>query len=175
MFGADNVATEGIDYAAALAPNALPGGTDQESKQLMQDTVNAMAQQCPDSVIVCGGYSQGAAVNHRAIEELDPAVQNQIAGVILYGDTQKQQDNAQIPNFPQEKTMIICQPGDLVCTGSLTILPAHLTYGQRADEGVNFLNNQIAGAMAKIKARKLKREVEEKEKRAAEIVNEVIA
>lgn len=57
----------------------------------MQDTLNAMASKCPDSVIVAGGYSQGAAVNHRAIEELDPAVQDQIAGVILYGDTQKQQ------------------------------------------------------------------------------------
>ena len=57
----------------------------------MVDMLNAMAQKCPDSVIVAGGYSQGAAVNHRAIESLAPAVQDQIAGVILYGDTQKQQ------------------------------------------------------------------------------------
>jgi len=57
----------------------------------MVDMINAMAQKCPDSVIVTGGYSQGAAVNHRAIESLAPAVQDQIAGVILYGDTQKQQ------------------------------------------------------------------------------------
>jgi cutinase len=90
-FGANAVATEGIEYAAALAPNALPGGTDTASKQAMQDVLNAMASQCPDSVIVAGGYSQGAAVNHRAIESLDPAVQDQIAGVILYGDTQKLQ------------------------------------------------------------------------------------
>jgi cutinase len=57
----------------------------------MVDILNAMAQKCPDSVIVTGGYSQGAAVNHRAIESLTAAVQDQIAGVILYGDTQKQQ------------------------------------------------------------------------------------
>lgn len=128
----------------------------------MASTLNAMASQCPDSVIVAGGYSQGAAVNHRAIESLDPAVQARIAGVVLYGDTQKQQDNSQIPGFPQEKTMIICQPGDLVCRGSLTILPAHLTYGQRADEGVEFLNGQIQGAMATIKARNIKREAKRK-------------
>jgi hypothetical protein len=85
------VATEGIDYDAALAPNVLPGGTDAKSKKAMVDVLNAMAQKCPDSVIVTGGYSQGAAVNHRAIESLSSAVQEQIAGVILYGDTQKQQ------------------------------------------------------------------------------------
>ncbi|KAF1963093.1 cutinase precursor [Byssothecium circinans] len=170
QFGAENVATEGINYAAALAPNAQPGGTDAKSKKLMQDTLTAMATQCPDSVIVAGGYSQGAAVNHRAIEDLPAATQDRIAGVVLYGDTQKQQDNAQIPGFPQEKTMIICAPGDAVCRGSLTILPAHLSYGRNAGEGSAFLNTQIANAMAAAKARKAKREAEDKRESVAEEV-----
>lgn len=168
-FGADKVATEGIDYAAALAPNFLPGGTDAQSKQAMQDVLNAMAAKCPDSVIVASGYSQGAAVAHRAIESLDPAVQNQIAGVVTYGDTQKQQDNNQIPNFPPEKTKIICQPDDLVCVGTLTILPAHLTYGARADEGAAFLAQKIQGVQAANKARKAKRDAEELTARAEEL------
>jgi cutinase len=121
-----------------------------------------MASKCPDSVIVAGGYSQGAAVNHRAIEELDPAVKDQIAGVVLYGDTQKLQDRDQIPNFPKEKVKIICQPGDAVCLGTLAVLPAHLTYGVRANEGVNFLVQQVKGAQAKIKARNAKRDAEKK-------------
>tara|TARA_R110002003_G_scaffold191_9_gene14780 strand:+ start:1733 stop:2359 length:627 start_codon:yes stop_codon:yes gene_type:complete len=172
-FGSNAVATEGIDYAAALAPNALIGGTDAASAMLMQDTLTAMASQCPDSVIVAGGYSQGAAVNHRAIEDLPANVQDQIAGVVLYGDTQKQQDNDQIPNFPAAKTKIICQPGDAVCLGTLTILPAHLTYGARADEGVEFLTTQIQGAQAKIKARKAKREAEMRARTAVEAVKRV--
>lgn len=159
-FGRDAVATEGIDYAATIGTNVLPGGTDRASTRLMQDTLTAMAAQCPDSVIVAGGYSQGAAVNHRAIESLDAAVQDQIAGVVLYGDTQKQQDNDQIPNFPANKVQIICQIGDAVCLGTLTVLPAHLTYGVRADEGVEFLTTQIKDAQAKIKARNAKREAE---------------
>ena len=57
----------------------------------MQTTINAMASQCPDSIIVTGGYSQGSAVNHRAIEELSASVKDRIAGVVLYGDTQKLQ------------------------------------------------------------------------------------
>jgi cutinase len=163
-FGANAVATEGINYAATIGTNAIPGGTDNASKKLMQDTLNSMAQKCPDSVIVAGGYSQGAAVNHRAIEELDASIQDQIAGVVLYGDTQKLQDRNQIPNFPADKVKIICQPGDAVCNGALVVLPAHLTYGSRADEGVDFLVRQVKGAQAKIKARNAKREVE---KRAA--------
>jgi len=159
-FGQDAVATEGIPYAASLGTNAIPGGTDTRSKNLLKDTLNSMAQKCPDSVIVSSGYSQGAAVNHRAIEELDASVQDQIAGVVTYGDTQKLQDRDQIPNFPKEKVKIICQPGDAVCLGTLSVLPAHLTYGTRANEGVEFLSQQIKGAQAKIKARNAKREAE---------------
>ncbi|KAI8934961.1 hypothetical protein NX059_008627 [Plenodomus lindquistii] len=159
-FGANAVATEGIDYAASLGTNAIPGGTDARSKNLMKETLTSMASKCPDSVIVSGGYSQGAAVNHRAIEELPANVQDQIAGVVLYGDTQKQQDRNQIPNFPADKVKIICQPGDAVCVGTLSVLPAHLTYGSRANEGVQFLTQQIKGAQAKIKARNAKREAE---------------
>ena len=159
-FGSDKVATEGIAYAASIGTNAIPGGTDTRSKNLMKDTLTSMTQKCPDSVIVAGGYSQGAAVNHRAIEELDSSVQDQIAGVVLYGDTQKAQDRDQIPNFPKDKVKIICQPGDAVCVGTLSVLPAHLTYGTRANEGVEFLTQQIKGAQAKIKARNAKRETE---------------
>jgi hypothetical protein len=91
IFGERAVATEGVDYAALISTNALPGGTDALSRALMQRTINDMASKCPNSVIVTGGYSQGAAVNHRAIESLPQNVKDRIAGVILYGDTQKLQ------------------------------------------------------------------------------------
>jgi cutinase len=159
-FGADKVATEGVAYGALVSTNVLPGGTDAVSKRMFQTTLKDMAAKCPDSVIVAGGYSQGAAVNHRAIEELDAGVKDQIAGVVLYGDTQKLQDRNQIPNFPPDKVKIICQPGDAVCRGTLAVLPAHLTYGVRANEGVDFLVQQVKGAQAKIKARNARREAE---------------
>jgi cutinase len=141
----------------------------------MATTLTDMASKCPDSVIVAGGYSQGAAVCHRAIEGLPENVKTQIAGVVLYGDTQKQQDNDQIPNFPKEKVDIICQPGDAVCRGILTVLPAHLTYGVRADEGVAFLTKQIQGAQAKIKARKVERAVEAAVEDVKMVAREIVA
>ncbi|KAH6619030.1 cutinase-domain-containing protein, partial [Boeremia exigua] len=147
-FGASAVATEGLEYEASLLDNLEPGGTDAAAAALMRDTLTAMAHECPRAVIVAGGYSQGAAVNHRAIEALPPAVQDRIAGVVLYGDTQAREDGGRIPGFPPQKVMVICQRGDLVCRGVPLVLPFHLTYGTRVDEGVAFLVRKIKDAQA---------------------------
>lgn len=147
VFGDANVATEGIEYAALLGTNVILGGTDHKSKQLMANMLKTMHAKCPDSVIVAGGYSQGAAVSHRAIESLSPEVKAQIAGVILYGDTQRTQDLGRIRGFDRSKTKIICAEGDLVCWGTLLVLPPHLTYGDNAEEGAAFLNGKIKAAL----------------------------
>lgn len=91
--------------------------------------------------------SQGAAVNHRAIEDLPEDQKNRIAGVVTFGDTQFRADDGQIPNFPADKVEIICaaNPRDTVCDGVLTaaILPPHLSYGRNAAEGAEFLAEKI--------------------------------
>ncbi|ORY63185.1 cutinase-domain-containing protein [Pseudomassariella vexata] len=140
--GKDNVATEGIDYAALLSTNFLPGGADPIGIKVMRDMVNTAATDCPDSTILLGGYSQGAAMVHRTVEALPPTVQSRIAGAVTFGDTQNTQDNGQVPGLSPAKTKVICNPGDLVCVGILTITPAHLAYTLRADEGVQFLVNR---------------------------------
>jgi cutinase len=86
----------------------------------------------------------------------------------------QEQDNNKIPNFPANKVKIICQPGDLVCFGTLTITAAHLTYGERANEGAAFLTQQINSAQAKIKARKAKRAAEEAAKKAVTNVKKMV-
>ena len=77
------------------------------------------------------------------------AVKAKIAGAVTYGDTRKQQDNNRIPNFPTEKTKIICNTGDLVCSGTLTITSAHLDYVRRVPEAVTFLVGRVNAALAK--------------------------
>jgi len=98
-------------------------------------------------VLVVGGYSQGAAVAHGAIESLPSSVQDRIAGVVTYGDTQNAQDNGQIDNFPADKVKVICNNGDMVCVGTLVILAPHLDYRRRAGEGVDFLVEKINAAL----------------------------
>jgi cutinase len=48
-----------------------------------------------------------------------------------------------------------------------------LTYGVRADEGVQFLVQQIKGAQAKIKARNAKREAEKAAAAVADVAKRV--
>ncbi|EKD17368.1 cutinase precursor [Drepanopeziza brunnea f. sp. 'multigermtubi' MB_m1] len=135
-FGAGNVAVEGISYAAALGTNAIPGGADPAGITAMKNLLNGAASKCPTSILVAGGYSQGAALTHRAIENLSEDVKARIAGV----------DNGQIPNFPKDKLLIICNSGDAICQGILSILPAHLDYVRKAPEAVTFLTGKIKAA-----------------------------
>lgn len=138
-FGSDRVAIQGIDYPALLSTNFLPGGADLGGIREMRNLLTQAANDCPDSSILAGGYSQGAALVHRAVENLPDNVKNAIDGVVTFGDTQNLQDRGQIPNFPREKVRIFCNAGDLVCVGTLTITPAHLTYGSDAGEAAAFL------------------------------------
>ncbi|KAK5056832.1 hypothetical protein LTR84_012364 [Exophiala bonariae] len=144
--GDANVAVQGIDYPAALAGNFVRGGADPGGIQTMADLLTQAATQCPDSKLVASGYSQGAALVHRAVEDLPQNVKDQMVAAVTFGDTQNQQDNGQIPNFDPAKTLVICNAGDAVCRGTLTILPAHLAYGARADEGVDFITGKVGAA-----------------------------
>jgi cutinase len=132
------VATEGINYAALLETYFNPGGADYAGIAQMHNLLIDAAGKCPNSKLVAGGYSQGAALTHRAIEDLPDSVKQKIVGAITYGDTQNQQDNGQIPNFPKDKVKIICNVGDLVCQGSLVIAAPHLAYQPRVGEAVDF-------------------------------------
>lgn len=85
-------------------------------------------------------------MTHRAVEQLSADVISHIAGVVLFGDTQYQQENGRIKNYPTSKTKIFCALGDLVCQGTLIITAAHLSYGINANEAVDFLTARIKAA-----------------------------
>jgi cutinase len=138
-FGETNVAVEGIDYGALLSTNFLPGGADLAGIAEMRSLLNEAAARCPTSVLLVGGYSQGAALVHRAVENLSASVKARIFGAVTYGDTQNTQDRGRIPNFPTDRTKVICNTGDAVCLGTLTILAPHLDYVRRVPEAVSFL------------------------------------
>ncbi|CAI4212698.1 unnamed protein product [Parascedosporium putredinis] len=102
------VHVQGVDYAALLSTNFLPGGADLDGIREMKSIIGDITSKCPNAIIVTGGYSQGAALNHRAIEALPAAQQAKIVGVVTFGDTQFRADGGKIPNFPADKVKIIC-------------------------------------------------------------------
>lgn len=87
-YGESRVATQGIDYSATLLPNTFPGGCDPRDAAVMTGLVTQAASQCPNSQIVVGGYSQGAALTHRGVEKLSPDAIAKIGAAVTFGDTQ---------------------------------------------------------------------------------------
>ncbi|KAI7551893.1 hypothetical protein KC343_g12603 [Hortaea werneckii] len=96
----------------------------------------------------CNGLKrdQGAAVMVASIRRLSSTIQNQIAGVVLYGNTRNAQENGNIPNFPDDKVETICALTDGVCYGTLTVTAGHLSYGDDVDDAVDFLSDRIGDA-----------------------------
>ncbi|TLS29910.1 hypothetical protein PpBr36_02204, partial [Pyricularia pennisetigena] len=141
--GAARVAVQGVAYSASLLGNLSPGGAPANEASSFRTLIGQVASQCPDARIVVSGYSQGAALVHRAVEGATAAVRARIAAGVTFGDTQRQQDGGRIPGLDATKSLIICNSGDRVCDGTLIITPAHSGYGARASEAVDFIAARV--------------------------------
>ncbi|KAI1121874.1 cutinase-domain-containing protein [Nemania abortiva] len=148
VFGVGNVATQGVDYYGLIGGNYYPGGAPPWGIYDMQAIITS-ATSCPHSKIVVSGYSQGAAIVHRAIEALPPEIQARIAGVVTFGDTQTLQDGGRIVGFPANRTLIICNDGDIICVGWMVpIYPVHWDYVKWVPTATLFLAQRIMAANA---------------------------
>jgi hypothetical protein len=122
--------------------------------------VASMAHDCPNTKMVLGGYSQGAAVmgfvTSAAIPDgvdptavpkpLNPDVANHVSSVVLFGTPNVRAMNflgeppLAIGPLYQAKTIKVCAPEDPVCSDGLNF-SAHDTYagdGAMIEKGVDF-------------------------------------
>lgn len=146
-----SLAVEGVEYGAGVAGNLTPGGGDPAGIKEATKDYNLAATKCPETVIVGGGYSQGAAITHRTVEALPENIKARIAGIILYGDTKFKQDGGVIKNFPPAKVKVFCngygelksKSADGVCNGALNVNGGHLSYGDSFKPGAAFLKGKV--------------------------------
>ncbi|OBH92519.1 cutinase family protein [Mycobacterium sp. E2733] len=127
--------------------------------------VVSMAHDCPNTKMVLGGYSQGAAVMgfvtspsvpdgidpNTVPKPLDPAVAQHVSSVVLFG-----MPNVRAMNFLNEppvvigptfadKTIKVCATEDPVCSDGMNFA-AHNTYaddGAMIDKGVAFASSHL--------------------------------
>ncbi|KAF2416262.1 cutinase [Tothia fuscella] len=141
-----DIAIQGVEYGAGLMTNMMPGGAEPAGIAKAKELFNAAASACPNSMLVGGGYSQGAALMHRAIESLPQATKDKIVAVVLYGDTQNLQDGGKIKNFPKEKVKVFCNMSDGVCGGMLLVNIGHLSYTTDYANGAKFVSEKLKAA-----------------------------
>jgi cutinase len=100
--------------------------------------IQNMVASCPNTKLVLGGYSQGAAVMDLTTNDLPARVGNHVAAVALFGNPSstysKQLSANQFPPISaayQAKTFEICVPDDMICSEGGNML-AHLSYAPDA-------------------------------------------
>lgn len=144
----NDIAVQGVKYDAGILTNIGAGMADPAGVKEATRLIQLAISKCPNTIITGGGYSQGAAIMHRAIEKMSEDVKSKITAILLYGDTQFPQDGPKIKGFPQDKVKVICKSDDGVCVGGITVTPGHLSYSGSAAEGANWLIEKIKSAKA---------------------------
>jgi hypothetical protein len=160
--GSKSMDVYAVDYPATTDfPKALDGVRDASAR------VEKMAANCPDTSIVLGGFSQGAAVagfvTANVIPDgvpegvpnpMPPDVAKHVAAVTLFGKPNDRfmrvinQPDVAIGPLYQDKTLELCVPDDFVCSSGRDF-NAHTQYVETGmvDQAAVFTASRIA-AMA---------------------------
>jgi cutinase len=129
-----SVGAYGVNYPANKDFLAAADGANDASNHVQQ-----MADNCPNTKLVLGGYSQGAAVVDIVTaaplpglgfrQPLPAAAADHVAAVALFGNPSSRASglmSALTPEFAG-KTIDLCNPGDPICSGG-TQWASHLNY-----------------------------------------------
>ncbi|MGK5682312.1 cutinase family protein [Actinoplanes sp. URMC 104] len=141
-----------VVYAAASnQASAGPGATN------MTQHIQQVAQNCPETQFVIGGYSQGATVTDIAIgirgvgtqgQAIPANLRSKVAAVVVYGNPLgiRRQTIAQAAPEFAGRAKEFCNTGDPVCGGGSNFA-AHLAYARNGTvgQGAQFAADQIGG------------------------------
>jgi cutinase len=131
--GGRSVGVYAVNYPASndFSSSTPAGGDD------MSAHVQAMAANCPNTRMVLGGYSQGAAVVDLATTYMPPAVADNVAAAAEFGGARSTFADSLSPGpLPSvgplytAKTIEMCVPNDPICFQGGWDMRAHGAYVQ---------------------------------------------
>ena len=149
----ESVVDYAVDYAASDTQlSTFAGATD------LSDHVVALAAQCPDTLFVIGGYSQGATATDLAtgllpvpllVTTIPNSLAAHIAAVVTFGNPGHLLIEIPLTDSAAygAKWLDFCAPGDPVCLGGLNV-NAHTDYVINGDTaaGAVFAAAQVLAA-----------------------------
>ncbi|WP_420865835.1 cutinase family protein [Mycolicibacterium holsaticum] len=148
--GGRSVTGYAVDYPASYDFLAAADGAADATNR-----VAVMAQQCPSTRIVLGGYSQGAAVidmlagvpplgnkigSIGSAPPLPGSLQPNIAAVVVFGNPAAKFDNPITSSAFAGRALDLCKDGDPICSGGRNPF-AHNDYvsGGQVQQAANFV------------------------------------
>ncbi|KAI5851614.1 cutinase-domain-containing protein [Morchella snyderi] len=129
---------QGVNYPAEDSGYFMGGS--RTGAEYMASMVSLAASQCPDSLVVLGGYSQGAQVTHLAANHIPEDLYSMIAAIVLFGDPY---DGDAFPGSLNDNVATFCNEGDLICDGIPIILPVHLSYDHDVCEAADYIAARV--------------------------------
>jgi hypothetical protein len=154
--GTKSIGVYPVDYPATTEfPTAMDGISDASVH------VRSMAANCPDTKMVLGGFSQGAAVmgfvTANVIPDgapagvpnpMPPDVANHVAAVALFGKPNDRfmrainQPLLAVGPLYADKTIDLCVPDDPICSSG-TDFNAHMQYAGMVDQAATFTASHL--------------------------------
>jgi cutinase len=132
--GGRNVTVYPVNYPATNNfRSSIPAGASDATAH-----VQSTASGCPNTRMVLGGYSQGAAVMDVITTQMPPDVANHVAAVAVFGNPKpagsfgRELGASTLPGIGAlytGKTIDMCMPGDPICTDGTGMGP-HVQYVQ---------------------------------------------
>ena len=131
--GGRSVGVYAVNYPASdnYVSSAANGSDD------ARDHIENLAAGCPNTKMVLGGYSQGAAVTDLATSAMPPQIADRVAAVALFGTPSSAFSSMLAGGQPlpttspayTAKTINLCMDGDPICSPGANML-AHVSYVQ---------------------------------------------
>lgn len=106
-----------LPYAADIM-GFIRGGCTRGARSMVMMVMLAV-EQCPQSKIVLGGFSQGAQVLRKAVKRIPESITGNIVAVVSFSDPKEGQP---LDSVLEDRHVSFCYDGDWVCDGKSTFV-----------------------------------------------------